>query len=79
MLEARFANEWNVKKLSKWIRSHMRVYSDFGRALADLEDFYRIRAAEDVAAHSSGDDSPATNLGDGTDTISAKLESPNFE
>ncbi|KAJ2786463.1 hypothetical protein GGI15_001492 [Coemansia interrupta] len=80
MLESRFANEWNVNKLSKWIRNHMRVYSNFGRALADLDDFYRIRAAEDMAAHSPGDDNRlAADIGHSTLAVSAKLESLDTE
>ncbi|KAJ1724942.1 hypothetical protein LPJ53_000868 [Coemansia erecta] len=79
MLESRFANEWNVNKLSKWVRSHMRVYSNFNRALADLDDFYRIRAAEDMAAHSPGDNLLATDSGHSADAVTTKLESSDSE
>ncbi|KAJ2049067.1 hypothetical protein H4S04_003456 [Coemansia sp. S16] len=50
MLESRFAQRWNVERLSKWVRQYMSVYRTFDEAKMDLEAFYKTRIKEDIDA-----------------------------
>ncbi|KAJ2347517.1 hypothetical protein GGH91_001787, partial [Coemansia sp. RSA 2671] len=50
MLESRFAQRWNVERLSKWVRQYMSVYRTFNEAKLDLDAFYRARIQEDIDA-----------------------------
>ncbi|KAI7824463.1 helicase C-terminal domain-containing protein [Kickxella alabastrina] len=47
MLESRFGQSWNINRLSKWVRQHLRVHRNFGSAMASLDEFYRVRIQED--------------------------------
>ncbi|KAJ2866520.1 hypothetical protein GGH94_001488 [Coemansia aciculifera] len=50
MLESRFAQRWNVERLSKWVRQYMGVYRTFDEAKLDLDAFYKARIKEDIDA-----------------------------
>ncbi|KAJ2447325.1 hypothetical protein GGF42_005471 [Coemansia sp. RSA 2424] len=69
MLESRFAQPWNVERLSKWVRKHMHFYHTFEEAKLDLDAFYTARIQEDIdgdvnsilpACSSLGLESPTT-------------------
>ncbi|KAJ2134869.1 hypothetical protein IW136_004491, partial [Coemansia sp. RSA 678] len=48
MLEARFVQNANIARLSKWIRGHMRVFGRFEDAKQYLDAFYEERISEDA-------------------------------
>ncbi|KAJ2082205.1 Fanconi anemia group J protein [Coemansia sp. RSA 988] len=52
MLESRFTYPWNIARLSKWVRGHMRIYKSFNDAKHDLDVFYVARTKEDLVAAS---------------------------
>ncbi|KAJ2801115.1 hypothetical protein H4S07_005015 [Coemansia furcata] len=75
MLESRFAQRWNVERLSKWVRQYMHVYRTFDEAKMDLDAFYKTRIKEDIDA--GIDDSPVNDLLPATDSMG--LSSPTTE
>ncbi|KAJ2120345.1 hypothetical protein IW147_005155 [Coemansia sp. RSA 720] len=48
MLEARFVQNANIARLSKWVRGHMRVFGRFNDAKQYLDAFYDERISEDA-------------------------------
>ncbi|KAJ2004568.1 hypothetical protein H4R26_002441 [Coemansia thaxteri] len=48
MLESRFALPWNIERLSKWVRQHLRVYRSFDDAKLALDQFYAERIQGDI-------------------------------
>ncbi|KAJ1833981.1 hypothetical protein LPJ63_002316 [Coemansia sp. RSA 2711] len=60
MLEARFTHPRNINRLSKWVRSHMRVFHGFNAARQQLESFYNERIQDDAALGTLIDDAVIT-------------------
>ncbi|KAJ2161968.1 hypothetical protein GGF46_001064 [Coemansia sp. RSA 552] len=50
MLEARFTHPWNISRLSKWVRGHIRTYDHFESAMENLASFYDMRIQDDIVA-----------------------------
>ncbi|KAJ2628162.1 hypothetical protein IW137_005471 [Coemansia sp. RSA 1287] len=48
MLEARFVQNANIARLSKWVRGHMRAFGRFEDAKQYLDAFYDERISEDT-------------------------------